>query len=115
MSILWRAQVPGAGCRAAVPAWLRAGHRHQGRAVRVDPIEPSLKASRSKRLKVEHDKLLSNSAFNFNLRRFIKVVQSGASSREKSFQALHKRIKKHLGAALPSPAGAYTRPLLSST
>ena len=33
----------------------------------------------------------------------IKVIQSGASAREKSFQALHKQVKKHLGAALPSP------------
>ena len=38
-----------------------------GRAVWVDPIKPRLNAPGTKRLKLKHDKLLSTSAFNFNL------------------------------------------------
>ena len=44
----------------------------QGRAVPVDPMKPTLKAHGSKRLKVEHEKLVSNFAFYFNLRHFTK-------------------------------------------
>ena len=39
--------------------------------VQVDPIKPTLKAPGSKRLKLEDEKLLSNVAFNFNLRRYL--------------------------------------------
>jgi len=38
--------------------------------VQVDPIKPTLIAPGSKRLKLDDDKLLSNFAFNFNLRRY---------------------------------------------
>jgi len=44
--------------------------RYLGRAVQVDPMKPTLKAPGSKRLKLEHEKLLSNVGFNFNLRRY---------------------------------------------
>ena len=48
-------------------------HRHaQGGAVQVDPMKPALKAPDSNRLKLEHEKTLSNFAFNFNLRRYTK-------------------------------------------
>jgi hypothetical protein len=33
-------------------------------------MEPTMKATGSKRLKVKYDQLLSNVAFNFNLRRY---------------------------------------------
>jgi hypothetical protein len=49
------------------------GHDHhlrRGRVLQVDPMKSTLKAPRSKRLKLEHEKLLSNFAFNFNLRRY---------------------------------------------
>jgi hypothetical protein len=39
--------------------------------VQVDPITPTLKAPATKRLKLRYDGLLSNFAFNFNLRRYI--------------------------------------------
>jgi hypothetical protein len=65
----------------------------KGRAVQVDPMKPTLKPPRSKRLKLEHEKPLSSVAFNFNLRRYMKAVDIG--------------IKQE--------AGAYTRPLFSST
>jgi hypothetical protein len=45
---------------------LRAGI---GQAVPVNPIKPTFKAPGTKRFKVEDDKLLSNFAFNFNMRR----------------------------------------------
>jgi len=40
--------------------------------VQVDPINTTLKAPRTKRLKLEYDKLLSSFAFNFNVRRYMK-------------------------------------------
>ena len=39
-----------------------------GKAVQVDPIKPMLKLPGTKRLKLEYGKLLSEFAFNFNLR-----------------------------------------------
>jgi len=49
------------------------GRGGQGRAVQVDPMKPVLKAPGTKRLKLECDEPLSNLAFDFNLRRYIKV------------------------------------------
>jgi len=40
--------------------------------VQVDPIKPMLKGPGAKRLKLKPDELLSNLAFNFNLRRYNK-------------------------------------------
>ena len=40
--------------------------------MQIDPTELTLKPPGSKRLKLEDEKLLSNFAFNFNLRRHIK-------------------------------------------
>ena len=54
----------------------------------VDPIRTTLKAPGTKRLKLKHDELLSNVAFKFNLRRYIEEYLQ---------------------------AGAYTRPLVTST
>ena len=47
----------------------------QGRAVQLDPMKPKLKLPGTKRLKLKRDILLSNSAFKFNLRRYIKRIQ----------------------------------------
>ena len=44
--------------------------RALGRAVQVVPIKPTLKPPGTKRLKLKYDELLSNFAFNFNLRRY---------------------------------------------
>jgi hypothetical protein len=38
--------------------------------VQLDHIKPTLKAPATKRLKLKHDKLLSNVAFKFKLRRY---------------------------------------------
>jgi hypothetical protein len=62
-----------------VPADVHAGGGAvppHGRAVQVDPIKPSLKASGPKRLKLEYDKMLSTFAFKFNLRRYIMNANS---------------------------------------
>jgi len=46
--------------------------------VQVDPIKPTLKAPGTKRLKLNYDKLLSNVAFKFNLRRYTRgAVMTG--------------------------------------
>jgi hypothetical protein len=44
-----------------------------GKAVQVDPIEPTLKAPGTNRLKVKYHKVLSSFAFKFNLRRYRTV------------------------------------------
>jgi hypothetical protein len=41
-----------------------------GQAVQVDPIKATLEAPGIKRWKLNYDKLLSNFAFEFNLRRY---------------------------------------------
>jgi len=69
--------------------------------VQADPIKPTLKAPATKRLKVKHDQLLSSFAFNFILRRYI-AVQHAAGTLSLDRWASFK-------------AGAYNRPLISST
>jgi len=61
---LWPGVPLGAGGKP------RAGVAVPGWAVQVDPTKPTLKPLRSKRLKPEHEILLSNFAFNFKLRRY---------------------------------------------
>jgi len=48
--------------------------RPHGRVVRVDRIKPTLKARGAEPLKLKCDELLSNFAFNFNLRRYIMLL-----------------------------------------
>jgi len=91
--------------------------RH-GRAVQVDPINPTLKAPVSKRLKVNFNIPLSSFAFKFNLRRYSTVVNQTMFLKTNGTGAFGKItivvLPPELDMALPS-AGAYTRPLLSST
>jgi hypothetical protein len=44
--------------------------------VQVDAIKPTLKASGTKRLKLKCEELLSDTAFNFNLRRYSKRARA---------------------------------------
>jgi len=67
--------------------------------VQVVPIKPTLKAPGSKRLKLNYDVPLSDFAFNFNLRRYIKAAGAGPDA------VVNPRQQ----------AGAYTRSLFSST
>jgi len=48
--------------------------------VQVDPIKPTWKAPGSKRLKLEHEKQLSNFAFNFNSRRYTVATAAAADA-----------------------------------
>jgi len=101
--------------------------------VQVDSDRPTLKAPRTKRLKLQHDKLLSNFAFNFNLRRY---SEAGDPLAEQVRQQLETLVKEKSQLAqenaalrreneslqellmysnMASTAGPYTRPLLSST
>jgi len=59
-------------------------------------MKPMLKPPRSKRLRLEHEKVLSNFAFKFNLLRYSAALTAR-------------------GVAHNRTAGAYTRPLLTST
>jgi len=45
--------------------------------VQLDPVKPTLKAPGTMPLTLKYDKLPSNSAFNFDLRRYTKVVELG--------------------------------------
>jgi len=63
--------------REASTACLRK--RPLGRVVQVDPIKPASKATGHKRLKLRYDELLSNVAFNFNLRRTNSSCSATAS------------------------------------
>ena len=75
-----RAAGGGRRRRADADAALRhaAPHRARGRAVQVDPMKPTLKAPGSEHSKLKSDDLLSNFAFNFNLRRYIEAVAFGS-------------------------------------
>ena len=77
-----RAVLPQRGPRAVRRRPVRVPHLHarlprasrplpHGRAAQVDPMNPTLKAPGTKRLKLKNDELLSNFGFKFNLRRYI--------------------------------------------
>jgi len=70
--------------------------------VQVDPIKPMLKPPGTQHLKLKCDIVLSTFAFNFNLHHC-----SAGEDRQ--------RLRGSLRAAVAGVAGAYTRPLLSST
>jgi hypothetical protein len=71
--------------------------------VQVDPIKPTLKAPGTQRLKPRYDESVPSFAFNFNLRRYKRVIVN----RERASGAYN--MLPYLA------AGAYTRSLQSST
>jgi len=76
--------------------------------VQVEPIKPTLKAPETWRLKLKCHEPLSNFALNFSLRRYTKV------------RALGQLLARGADVLMSDVdvvwmAGAYTRPLLSST
>ena len=77
-------------------------HQRRGRAVQVDPIKPTLKAPKFQLLELEHEEVLSNCGFKVKLRRYTVVAAACTLETLKM-------------ATMCSPAGAYTRPLFSST
>ena len=72
--------------------------------MQVDPIKPTLKSPETKYLKLNCDEPLSSFGFNFNLRRYIEESAGGDACRDAVMDA-HDTCS----------AGAYTRPLFSST
>jgi len=119
--------------------------------VQVDPIKPTLKAPRTKRLKLTYVEALSIFASKFSLRRYtshgaggvdvgggggeagagpasadVKVLKEELKDRKRQMhklQEVYGRLKEKFTAAGGAPtafdtcrtAGAYTRPLLSSS
>ena len=75
MAMIEEISAPGKDAKAAATMLSKAMEllRPKGRAVQVDPIKPTLKAPGNKRWKLNCDLLLSTSAFDFNLRRYISV------------------------------------------
>jgi hypothetical protein len=71
------------------------GGLNPGRAVQVDPIRPTLKPPRSKRLKLALDKLLSNFAFKINLRHYTQGPVIGSVTTKAN------RKPRRVGRALP--------------
>ena len=59
----------------------------QGRAVHVGPMEPTLKAPRTQRLKLKYDVPLSNFALKFNLRRYSKGACTSSTARRRMTRA----------------------------
>jgi hypothetical protein len=92
----------------------------RGRAVQVDPIKPEFKPPGTTRLKLKCDDPLSNFAFKINLRRYTValaapqptmliddwiLVQSSCADTAELLSDVRRELE----------AGAYTRPLFSST
>ena len=97
--------------------------------MQVDPIKPTLKAPGSERLKLKYDEPLSNFAFNIYLRRYTEVqIEESIDADYENIVAGDNTVKEYLRQGSEqrkalgledlgnvSKAGAYTRPLFSST
>jgi hypothetical protein len=77
--------------------------------VHVDPINPTLKAPGTERLILNCDEPLSNFAFNFSSRRY------GEGSHVCVMNESDDEAHVILRGCVAVQAGAYTRPLFSST
>ena len=82
--------------------------------MQIDPLKPTLKAPDSNRLKLEHEKTLSNFTFTFNLRRF-SLVAKALERAARVTDTLDGAERERSDAVERTRAGAYTRPLSSST
>jgi len=71
--------------------------------VQVDPLKPTLKAHGAKRLKLKCDILLSNIAFNFNLRRYSAAVR-GVQEWLRAWQT--QIAQEAIGGVAPAAAAA---------
>ena len=76
--------------------------------MQVEPLKSKLKATGAERLKLKHDDLLSRFAFKFNLRRYNMALRTTILAK------MTNRLMS-LATANGLAAGAYTRPLFSST
>jgi hypothetical protein len=83
-----------------------------GGAVRVDPIKNTWKAAGTERLNLKYQKLLSNFAFIFNLRRY-PTASTTTTARRSTWR--RRRASWRCFTTCWPLAGAHTRPLFSST
>ena len=81
--------------------------------MQVPPIKPALKAPGTKHLKLKCDTLLLTSAFKFNLRRYIGVVDATQYARFNAYDLVATTVAVPAGGGGGggSTAGAYTRSL----
>jgi hypothetical protein len=89
-------------------------------------MKSMLKASRTKRLKLKHEEVLSTFAFNFKLRRYTKENKSLRAENQNMFAVLeeNKELKHRLamrtqaatsdGNSRPATSGGISRPATSS-
>ena len=112
------------GARAAVHTGEQAGRpaASHGRAMQVEPIKPTLKAPGIKLLKLKCDRPLSKFALKFNLRCY--STASNAAHLLLELLGQHPAMRRVVAREVESfcfrrgvglKAGAYTRPLFSST
>ena len=88
--------------------------------MQADPVKPKLKPPGTKRLKLKYDGPLSNAAFKFSLRRYTEVlvfrdVCPGYRIRPATDKERGMKMSKEVMKLRDFEAGAYTRPLLTST
>jgi len=92
-------------CLRHVRARLRAGQ--PGKAVQVDPINPTLKAPGPQHLILKYDKLLSTCAFKFNLRRYNPIFAA--------IELDYADADQDATGEAAAEAGPFTRPSFGST
>ena len=68
--------------------------------MQVDPVKPTLKAPGPERLRLDFDRLLSNFAFGFNLRRYTVAQLQSADWKQ--------RLEGITAVAEVGPASAYS-------
>jgi hypothetical protein len=85
--------------------------------VQVDPIKPTLKAPESQRLKLGHEKTLSNLTDEFNLRRYtvVEAVDCVVDFVPQNLKRSGRAVAGLFDLVEKAMAVAYTRPLFSST
>ena len=94
----------------------RGGGPRYGKAVQVEPMKPTLKAPGSTCLKLKYDEPPSEFAFKFNLRRY--TMASTVDGLDEAYDGLNTTECCTVTVSVAdndSPAGAYTRSILSST
>ncbi len=74
-------------------------HKYDGTAVQVGPMKPTLKAPKSKLLKLENEKVLSNYAFEFNLRRYNKGAPGSSSETSAAATMRQEELQASLAGA----------------
>jgi hypothetical protein len=103
------------GAREGSRMGFRMLERYLGRAVQVEPMKPTLKAPGTKRLKLNHYRLLSSFGFKINLRRYTWVSRLWCARRRVTHTGSGPPARRPCRRRSRQTAGTYTRPLCSST